>query len=683
MKNIKGGEQLSRSCFIRLLVGFSNGSGSTCMTNNNDRAQEHIKAGKGEGEGHSVVERLRDAARIITTPAAVVEKPADKQGLQNTATAARNGDFDGLLKGVTEAYKRAGGNENRFGAFGKALAGELKSDGIEVNTKGRNIAFSKGAESVSLEMGWKLDFRKGEAGYYGIPRTDNHKDPKETVKSFKSSPAKSENQPGGEGEKKDNQRQPNTEEIDRQRQLNPDGSSIIKERNKAGDVTETRIDAQGKFDRSDRISADGKTRETILSEGKKIVEEKKDNGDTNVTVTDTGSGKPVYEAKASQDGSYTYRTYDKDGGVTIVSGKPGSATETTQYGADGKMSSNKMEYPDGSVHEQKVNPDGSIVVKSSNSKGETTETGIDNTGNISHYERRDADGKVVTSPQPDTTRTQPETTRTQPDTTRSKGIATLLNPQASAEEKLLAAREMVVKGQNSFQAEDGRKYQVSIQKYGTREGVVVSTSSEKSQFVPLLRGLINHDGSVSHQRDRAGNEVAYAGSRAAKQLSGDVVLSTKEKPQPQPGSAPEQAPPPRSKPAPEPVPGNGPLGGKLEACPVDPHRGGTCSLNPQETVASVYSRPQPTASGRYFNPGELTVAHKTLPMGTVLEIESKDRKGPDGKPLSVQAVVTDRGPYVGKRGLDLSTAVGKKLGIHEHGNGVGRVVYRVIGRESF
>ena len=55
-----------------------------------------------------------------------------------------------------------------------------------------------------------------------------------------------------------------------------------------------------------------------------------------------------------------------------------------------------------------------------------------------------------------------------------------------------------------------------------------------------------------------------------------------------------------------------------------------------------------TASGAIFNNNELTCAHKKLPFGTKLRITSVKT----GK--SVDVIVTDRGPFVKGRDIDLS-----------------------------
>ncbi|MBP9093533.1 hypothetical protein KBI23_21115 [bacterium] len=61
---------------------------------------------------------------------------------------------------------------------------------------------------------------------------------------------------------------------------------------------------------------------------------------------------------------------------------------------------------------------------------------------------------------------------------------------------------------------------------------------------------------------------------------------------------------------------------------------------------------------------KLTCAHKTLPFGTKLLIFNPH----NGR--KVEVVVTDRGPYIGKRVIDLSKAAADKLNI----SGIGNVI---------
>lgn len=71
--------------------------------------------------------------------------------------------------------------------------------------------------------------------------------------------------------------------------------------------------------------------------------------------------------------------------------------------------------------------------------------------------------------------------------------------------------------------------------------------------------------------------------------------------------------------------------------------------------ASMYSDPQPTASGEQFDPSAMTAAHKNLPMDTKVNVTNPSND------KSVTVRINDRGPYVDGRCLDLSTASFKKI----------------------
>jgi rare lipoprotein A (peptidoglycan hydrolase) len=61
-----------------------------------------------------------------------------------------------------------------------------------------------------------------------------------------------------------------------------------------------------------------------------------------------------------------------------------------------------------------------------------------------------------------------------------------------------------------------------------------------------------------------------------------------------------------------------------------------------------------TANGTPFTPDTWCVAHKSMPFGTMLELEYGG--------TTVTVPVLDRGPYVGDREFDLSEAVARALG---------------------
>lgn len=85
----------------------------------------------------------------------------------------------------------------------------------------------------------------------------------------------------------------------------------------------------------------------------------------------------------------------------------------------------------------------------------------------------------------------------------------------------------------------------------------------------------------------------------------------------------------------------------------------------QSGMASYYWQPQAVACGGRFNPNKLTAAHKTLPCGTRVRVTNKK----NGK--SVIVTITDRGPFVKGRIIDLSLAAAKVIGMT--GSGVAPV----------
>lgn len=77
-----------------------------------------------------------------------------------------------------------------------------------------------------------------------------------------------------------------------------------------------------------------------------------------------------------------------------------------------------------------------------------------------------------------------------------------------------------------------------------------------------------------------------------------------------------------------------------------------------------------TASGTRYDMNELTAAHKSLPFGTRLLVTNKA----NGR--STIVTITDRGPYIGKRVLDLSKEAARQL--HMVGSGIGEVEYKIL-----
>lgn len=67
------------------------------------------------------------------------------------------------------------------------------------------------------------------------------------------------------------------------------------------------------------------------------------------------------------------------------------------------------------------------------------------------------------------------------------------------------------------------------------------------------------------------------------------------------------------------------------------------------------------ANGEKHDKNKLICAHRTLPFGTVIKVTNKSNN------KSVNVVVTDRGPYVSGRIVDLSLAAADKIGIKDAG----------------
>lgn len=94
-------------------------------------------------------------------------------------------------------------------------------------------------------------------------------------------------------------------------------------------------------------------------------------------------------------------------------------------------------------------------------------------------------------------------------------------------------------------------------------------------------------------------------------------------------------------------------------------------------VASWYGpgfHKRPKSCGHTFDMHELSAAHKTLPIPSVVRVKNLE----NGKELKL--VVDDRGPFVSNRIIDLSKKAAIELGTHS--KGLSRVSVEVIPHES-
>ena len=90
-------------------------------------------------------------------------------------------------------------------------------------------------------------------------------------------------------------------------------------------------------------------------------------------------------------------------------------------------------------------------------------------------------------------------------------------------------------------------------------------------------------------------------------------------------------------------------------------------------VASYYGpgfHGRRTANGERFDMHAMTAAHRTLPFGTLVKVTNLS----NGKSTVVR--VTDRGPYVGNRVIDLSVAAAKQIGSTH--SGVAQVSLEIV-----
>jgi rare lipoprotein A len=97
----------------------------------------------------------------------------------------------------------------------------------------------------------------------------------------------------------------------------------------------------------------------------------------------------------------------------------------------------------------------------------------------------------------------------------------------------------------------------------------------------------------------------------------------------------------------------------------------------EKGLASWYGEPyhgRRTASGEIYDMHEMTAAHRTLAFGTMVRVERRDTGA------EVKVRITDRGPFIKGRIIDLSYAAAKKIDLDI--DGVAPVKVTVIGFEE-
>jgi rare lipoprotein A len=92
----------------------------------------------------------------------------------------------------------------------------------------------------------------------------------------------------------------------------------------------------------------------------------------------------------------------------------------------------------------------------------------------------------------------------------------------------------------------------------------------------------------------------------------------------------------------------------------------------QHGLATYYANSlagHPTASGEPYDPAALTAAHRTLPLGAVVDVVRTD-----GRHVAVR--INDRGPVVKRHIIDLSRSAAREIGLLA--DGTARVQLRVV-----
>ncbi len=76
-----------------------------------------------------------------------------------------------------------------------------------------------------------------------------------------------------------------------------------------------------------------------------------------------------------------------------------------------------------------------------------------------------------------------------------------------------------------------------------------------------------------------------------------------------------------------------------------------------------------TANGEIFRKTDLTAAHPTLPLPSIVDVTNLE----NGKSLTIK--INDRGPFLKDRIIDLSEKAAKKLGFYSQGTATVQVIF--------
>lgn len=157
------------------------------------------------------------------------------------------------------------------------------------------------------------------------------------------------------------------------------------------------------------------------------------------------------------------------------------------------------------------------------------------------------------------------------------------------------------------------------------------------------------------------------------------LAGCREHRQPQTQNVPPPPPPIKATPAPTPTPTPAPKQSAANApSPAPPARAEPELTFPRDAKvlysevgwASWYGpgfQNRHAANGEAFDTNQMTAAHRTLPLNSIVRVT--DLKTGD----SVVLRVTDRGPFVSDRVIDLSRAAARRLSVYQHGTALVRI----------
>ena len=91
-------------------------------------------------------------------------------------------------------------------------------------------------------------------------------------------------------------------------------------------------------------------------------------------------------------------------------------------------------------------------------------------------------------------------------------------------------------------------------------------------------------------------------------------------------------------------------------------------------TATWYQKGKNTADGKKFNPTKYSVAHRTLPFGTMLRLTNVSNGN------AIEAIVNDRGPFVKGKELDVSRGAAQALGFFHSGQA--KLIIEVLDRRK-